>query len=195
MRHDYSLTGVAFSLRPVSLNDAEFMYQLRTDKRRTQYLHSISDAVEDQEKWLESYFERDDDYYFVIIKNCDGLREGLIGLYDVSTTSAEWGRWILASGSSAALESAYLIHRFGFELLECERIFCRTVVDNEQVLSFHRTFGASEEIRLIDEFTIDGKRYDAIQHGIFRRSWPEIRDRHLALLKRLAQKLQETARR
>lgn len=189
MRHNYRLTGDAFGLRPVSTEDAAFIYRLRRDAHRSRYLHSISGTVEDQKKWLESYFERENDYYFVIVRTDDERREGLVGLYDILKTSAEWGRWILASGSYAALESAFLIYRFGFELLGCERIFCRTLTDNEQVLSFHRNFGATEECRLESDFTINGQSYDAVRHAILRQDWPQISKHNLPLMSRLARKL------
>ena len=47
------------------------------------YLHEISPRVEDQVAWLERYFARPDDYYFIVEDADSGEPHGTIGIYDV----------------------------------------------------------------------------------------------------------------
>jgi RimJ/RimL family protein N-acetyltransferase len=102
MKHDIQVTGYAFGLRPVTLADAELIVGLRTGSDRSRFLNPIPPSIEQQQVWLQRYFDRGGDYYFVIIRQRDGYPEGLIGLYDVDTVRkrAEWGRWIARPGST-----------------------------------------------------------------------------------------------
>src|SRR5262249_23599995 len=115
MRHDLRLDGPAFRLRPVTLDDAELIVALRTDPRLSQYIHRTSPDVGAQRDWLERYFARPDDYYFIVERRRDGVAEGTLGIYDLAgapdARRAEWGRWVLRHGSLAAPESAWLVYR------------------------------------------------------------------------------------
>lgn len=123
MRHNIVMDGHAFRLRPVDVEDAGFILELRTDPDRNQYLHWVSNDLETQRQWLRDYFERPGDYYFLIENRETGQREGTAGIYNLDRIFAEWGRWIVRAGSLAALESACLIYRVGFEVLGLESIF------------------------------------------------------------------------
>ena len=100
MRHSISLTCVRYRLRPVTLEDAPFIVELRTDPLLNRYLHEISSRVEDQVAWIERYFERPEDYYFIIEDSDSEEPHGAIGIYDVeeNAAGAQWGRWILKHG-------------------------------------------------------------------------------------------------
>ena len=102
MRHELSLAGAAFGLRPVRDDDAAFIVGLRSDPELGRWLNPTSPNVADQLAWLARYYERTGDYYFVIERLSNGAAEGLIGLYDVEGGEAEWGRWLLKPGSLAA---------------------------------------------------------------------------------------------
>lgn len=85
---------------------------------------------------------------------------------------AEWGRWILRRGSLAALESACLIYRAGFEMLDLDSIYCRTICENASALAFHDSFGM-ERSGLLPGY-LDG--LDAIQCRLTRARWLTLRD-------------------
>ena len=151
MRHDLSVQGHAFALRPVDIADARFILELRRDPELSRYLHPVSPLLSDQERWLNEYFERDGDYYFIVMRRSTGAPEGAIGLYglDLESQEAEWGRWVLRPGSPAAVESAWLIYRIAFEVLHLHLVFCRTLAENVKVVSFHRSCGL--ELRSTEE--------------------------------------------
>jgi hypothetical protein len=51
MRHDLRLAGHAYGLRPVELDDSEFIVTLRTcDPQRVRYLHPIPPDTEEQRR-------------------------------------------------------------------------------------------------------------------------------------------------
>jgi RimJ/RimL family protein N-acetyltransferase len=177
MRHDVRVSGYAYTLRPVEISDAELIIELRTQAGRSQYLHRISPDVDSQTKWIEVYLDRTEDYYFVITRSATGIPEGLVGLYDIDPAvgSAEWGRWILRSGSQAAAESALLIYRVGFEIVRLNEVYCRTVADNLSVLSFHDSCGLQRRGLYAAYGKLDDERwFDAVEHVLTRERWPVV---------------------
>ena len=62
----YKLTKNIY-LRLINLNDAKFIYNLRTNKKLSKYLNPTSLKFDDQILWMESYFKRYNkklEYYF-----------------------------------------------------------------------------------------------------------------------------------
>ncbi len=173
------MEGYAFRLRPITDNDAAFVVELRSNPQLNRYLHAVSNRIEDQLAWLARYYECANAYYFVIERRTDGMPEGAIGLYDIDKTtgSGEWGRWILRPNSLAAVESAYLIYCTAFEQLGLSSVYCRTVSDNDKVVSFHDSCGITERRILPQHFELDGNRHDAIEHHVDLSSWTGIKPR------------------
>jgi RimJ/RimL family protein N-acetyltransferase len=190
VEHSINVTCVRYRLRPVTLEDAAFIVELRSDPVLNRYLHEISPRVEDQAAWLERYFVRPDEYYFVVEDTDSGERHGTIGIYDVekAAASAEWGRWILKHGSMAALESAWLVYEAGFSKLGLATLSSRTLVENPRVVSFHDSFGASRIGILKDHFLVGGERKSAIEHRIEAAVWPALRSRQYSTVSRLARR-------
>lgn len=191
MRHDFHLDGFAYRMRPIAETDAELVVSLRNDARLGRYLHHGADDVDSQRRWFARYFERPGDYYFVVERRGDGVPEGVISLYDVddATRTGEWGRWVLRPGSLAAVESAYLIYRMAFDVLGLDTVFCRTVADNEKVVSFHDSCGLKTRRSLTGHFEIGERRLDAVEHRLDARDWPEIAARLQPIAKLTARRV------
>src|SRR5262245_30670098 len=163
LRHDRQVVGQGFRLRPVELGDAAFIVDLRG--RAGRFLNRGASTVSEQVDWLERYFERDGDYYFVIETADAAWREGLVGVYDVDARerSAEWGRWVIEPGSSAAIESALLVYRLAFDQLALERVSCRTLSENASVVAFHDSCGLARAA-ISTSIEHDGERRAAVVH-------------------------------
>lgn len=190
MRHDIRITGLQYRLRPVTLEDAPFIVKLRTDPSRNGFLHEISPRVDDQVAWLEAYFARPGDYYFIVEDCKKDVAQGAVGLYDVAAdlSEAEWGRWILKRGSMAAVESAWMVYETAFAKLGLASLSCRTIVDNAKVLSFHDNFGATRIAVLQEYVLVRGERRSAVEHRVTAEEWPALRARHYSTLSRLARR-------
>lgn len=173
MHHEMSIEGENFRLRPVTIEDAAFIIELRTNPERARFIHPISSSVSDQARWLEQYFERSGDYYFIIEHSKTARPEGTIGIYELDATRmcAEWGRWIVRPGSLAAIESAVLIYKVAFTLLDLEMVYCRTVTENAKVVLFHKIFGLTSAAKLPVHFQLNGIAYDAIEQRMTREVW------------------------
>ena len=188
MKHGHLLEGVGFRLRPIADHDAEFVVDLRTSSDRSRYLNKMSSSVATQIKWLEEYYQRENDYYFVIERATDGMREGLIALYDVSLPlgEAEWGRWITSPSSLGAIESVVMVMDFAFNNLSLKRVYSYTVADNAPVNSFHESCGFRRVQAQAARFTMGGNAYDAIRHECNFLGWATIRKTLVARSDRIA---------
>lgn len=176
MQHDITLAGHAFGLRPVRTTDAAFVAALRADPTLNRYIHGGDGRLEDQLRWMHAYFERAGDYYFVVTSQRTGEREGLISVYDIydATSVGEWGRWILRSGSLAAVESVWLLYKVCFETLGMAAVYCRTVADNAKVVSFHDSCGITRRRLLPLHFHLQDRHLDAVEHRVERLDWPAL---------------------
>lgn len=193
MRHSVRLVCVRYRLRPVAVDDARFIVELRRDPERSRFLHEISPRVEDQAAWIEKYFARPDDYYFIVEAVGSGEPHGTIGIHDMEAGGrrAQWGRWILKPGSMAALESAWLIYETGFSAFGLESLSSRTIVENLPVVSFHDSFGATRVAVVEENLLVRGERKHAIEHRVTAAEWPALRDRHFSMISRLARHAQQ----
>lgn len=173
MKHDIRIAGHFFALRPVTMEDAKFMLELRTDPELAAYLNPTSHLLADQQTYLESYFSRPDDYYFIVHARDSGAAEGMLAIYDIDHDSkhAEWGRWILKRNSLAAVESACLVYRAGFEEVGLEGMYCRTVAKNGRVVSFHASCGLERVRELPGYVTLNGVRHDSVEQLMTREQW------------------------
>jgi RimJ/RimL family protein N-acetyltransferase len=134
--------GKCVSLKPVEINDAEFIVALRTQENNAEFINETSSNLNDQIAWMINESQDSSSYYFVILNNCSEPI-GTISLYNLKDGCGEFGRWICNGSALESLESALLIHQFAFDTLKLREVYTRTLADNQKVVSFHRKFGAS----------------------------------------------------
>ncbi len=164
MKHNYTMDGFCYRLRPIKLSDAQFVVDTRLeDQERNRFIHRISPDVSLQEKWLEDYFQREGDCYFIVENRLTRNPEGLIAFYDICDGKAEWGRWVMRKDSLAASESVDLLYRIAFEKAGLSELYCRTLAENESVVSFHNSIGEHTRRVIPEAFELDGKQCDAIE--------------------------------
>ena len=133
-------------LRFVEPDDAEFILQLRLNDRYNKYLSKVSGDIAEQRAWIENY-KKDEaaklQFYF-IIERLDGTPCGTVRIYDLSQDSFCWGSWILNENKTkyAAIESAFLVYRYGFEALGFHKSHFEVMKENSGVIKFHQRMGA-----------------------------------------------------
>lgn len=144
-----SIDGNRLRLRLVRPDDAEYIHSLRIDDRYNAHLSAVSGTFEDQRAWIENYKLRETagtEYYYIIEVRAENCSCGVVRLYGFDGDYFTWGSWILAENKPklAALESAFLVYRIGFEMLGCSHSTFDVRNMNDRTLAFHRRFGASE---------------------------------------------------
>lgn len=164
MKHRITIEGFGYRLRPVRVNDAQFIIDVRLeDAERNKFIHKISRDLSEQEKWINAYFEREGDYYFVVENRLTGAPEGLIAFYDEKDGKAEWGRWVIKKDSLAAIESVDLLYRAAFEVVGLKELYCHTIKDNVEVVSFHNNIGEKTRRILEKACSLNDVEYDIVE--------------------------------
>ncbi|WP_395303170.1 GNAT family N-acetyltransferase [Pectobacterium polonicum] len=144
MKFNETILGKFIYLKCVREIDCEFILSLRLDNRFNQYINETSHDIDLQKKWVMEQEKRENDYYF-IIHTLDGKSIGTISLYNIDKIKkeGEFGRWICSGSAIHSLESALLIHEFGFVTIGLNAINTNTISDNKAVVNFHKRFGAN----------------------------------------------------
>ncbi|MGI9946634.1 GNAT family N-acetyltransferase [Vibrio hyugaensis] len=149
------LKSKTIQLRLVQEEDAEFITELRSDEKYNTHLSKSDTSVDAQKLWIRAYKEKEQnkEQFYFIVERLDGTKCGTVRLYDFRSNSFCWGSWILNHNKTryAALESALLVYKFGFEELEFDKCHFDVRKDNHAVNKFHEKFGA----RRIDQTELD----------------------------------------
>jgi RimJ/RimL family protein N-acetyltransferase len=140
MRHSIQAEGFGVRLRPVTVEDAAFIVWLRNLEHVKGKIGDSATNVAAQQAWLQSYFERADDYYFVI-ETAGGIPVGTHSLYNIAEGRAELGRWVIRPGVQAAVPSHMVAFEIAFNRLGLRALRNATVASNLPVLSISRRFG------------------------------------------------------
>jgi RimJ/RimL family protein N-acetyltransferase len=130
-------------LRNVVITDAAFILFLRINPQKSKHLSKISDDLDAQIAWLESYQDCKTEAYF-IIEDLHGTPLGTVRIYDARGNSFCWGSWVLLESvpSSAAIESALMVYAYALESLGFQSAHFQIHKANERVWKFHERFGA-----------------------------------------------------
>lgn len=158
--------GEAFGLRSPHPGDAAFTVQLRSDPEASRFLHRIALDLAAQERWEHQASASDDDLPLIVFRTTTGAPVGTAGIYRIDREhgTAEWGRWVLARGSLAAVESALLIIRVAFESLSLDRLYSRTLKRNARVVSFHDGLGLTRAGEV--HVDVDGVDETCVEHVV-----------------------------
>lgn len=133
---------------PVRPEDADYIYSLRVNPNYNSHLSPPPPSIDAQAEWIERYIEREkagQEFYFLIAR-LDGTPCGTVRLYDFREGSFCWGSWILDHNKTryAAIESALLVYRVGFDKLGFPQSHFDVRLGNEKVIDFHKRMGAEE---------------------------------------------------
>ncbi|OWU66753.1 hypothetical protein ATO2_17550 [Roseovarius sp. 22II1-1F6A] len=145
------IEGPNLALRLIQPDDAAYVHGLRINPAYNEHLSEVRGTAEDQRAWIQAYKAREaagEEFYYIIERH-DGTRCGTVRLYNIEGDRFTWGSWILDENKprKAALESALLSFRIGFEWLglRCASIDVRAA--NTHAVAFYRRFGMKEEER------------------------------------------------
>jgi hypothetical protein len=140
--------GPNLVLRLIRPEDAEYVHGLRTDAAYNAHLSEVRGTAHDQRRWIEAYKEREADrqelYY--VIERKDGIRCGVVRLYNFVQDSFNWGSWILDHNKTpkAALESVVLSFGVGFDGLGLSKALVGVRLSNERALAIYESLEMTE---------------------------------------------------
>lgn len=175
MRHSLTAEKFGVRLRPVAMADAAFIVWLRNLDYVKGRVGDSAPDVASQEAWLAAYFKREGDYYF-IVETLGGIPVGTFGVYGISGTSAEQGRWVMRREVPVALPSVLVGFDLAFEKLGLSELRGTTVASNSPVLSINRKCGF-RQVR-VDQAgqVIGGKAVDMVHYVLTIEDWSKARE-------------------
>lgn len=121
--------GMFVDLRSITLDDAEFSYNIRADKRNRDTVGQLAPSLEAQKEYIRWQMQEPNDYYFVVL-NKKGERIGLYGVYDIHDGMAEVGREVNVGEPTEIMEVYLLISNFCKDVLKLKRTCCVVYENN-----------------------------------------------------------------
>lgn len=168
------IAGTSINLRDITLDDVEFIFALRSDAVKTRHLHAISPDIAEQYSYIQRYFTKENEWYF-IIEAKDGEQLGTVRIYDVQGDSFCWGSWLIKDGApmKTALESALLIYEYGFYTAGFNHVHFDVRKGNTRVQKFHERMGAWKT----------GETEDSILYGYDRDTYEKVKARFFKFIR------------
>lgn len=180
MQHSLRAEGFGIRLRPVRMEDAAFIVWLRNLDHVRGRVGDTAASAASQQAWLEKYFTREGDYYFVA-ETLGGIPVGTHGIYDLADGSAEKGRQAVRPEVMAGVATAILATDIAFAQLGLKEVRSNTVSTNANVISLHRKSGFKQVGLLRAHQIIDGHPVDLVQFLLLPEDWAKARERQLPL--------------
>ena len=120
--------GMFVDLRSITLDDAEFSYNIRADKRNCETVGQLAPSLEAQKDFIRWQMQEPNDYYFVVL-NKKGERIGLYGVYDIRGDIAEVGREVNIGEPTEIMEVGFLVADFCKNILGMSKV-CFVIYEN-----------------------------------------------------------------
>lgn len=156
--HDFKkIEGKYINLREAEISDSEFILSLRTDEKKSRYIHQTDSDLNKQIEYMKRYKTLKNEWYY-IIENKHNKSLGTISIYPHKNTTQyeyEIGRWLMSNESNVfeSIESDLLVKKIFFE----EFNFISTPItvhkNNTNVIKFHNSWNA-KKISTYDDFYI-----------------------------------------
>lgn len=176
MRHSLTAQGYGLRLRPVRIDDAAFIVWLRNLGYVKGRVGDSATDVAGQERWLNRYFEREGDYYF-IAETLNEIRLGTYGIYDLNETSAEIGRLVIRPEVPAGAPATLLLIDLFYGQMGITQLRGRAVARNHRARSFFRRLGFNEVRVEHAGQVISGQAVDMVLLSQASEDWLRVRER------------------
>lgn len=177
--NNYILKNEYRVLRPVTVDDAEFIVQLRNQPHVKGFINDTSTDVERQRQWIREYLTRENEYYWIIETKDTHRPYGTTSLYhyDATKRQIETGRWVKMADAPQdnVFAGRIQMNDFVFNVLGVERLVFDVVATNKQVLRYHRMCGAVEIARRPRDVVIQGQLVDQLVFQETPESWAAVR--------------------
>ncbi|MGL4695752.1 GNAT family N-acetyltransferase [Enterococcus larvae] len=164
-------------LRPVTLNDAEDMFEYASDEETATYVFPVHYRIEDTEASIAGYFIKDPLGKYGIELKENGKMIGSIDLrvdeinriaeIGYTLNKAYWGRGIVAEAGQALIQ-------LGFEKLNLVRVYAKYDIDNPNSGKVMDKLGMKEEGIIPNARISKGKIATDVIKGITVRDWEDM---------------------
>lgn len=173
-----NILGVNICLREVQYSDSEQIVKWRNDDNIGKYLSNTELTLTNQKLFMEEYFKRENDFYFIAELKNNKVPIGTVAVfnYDKIAKIAEWGRiLILPEYSLVAFETAFLSIQFAFEKLKINKIYGAVQKENKVAHRFDLSLGFVEEGILHSHYWNGEKCDDVILIAMFKDEYKKLK--------------------
>lgn len=120
------IEGKHIRLREVNYDDTDTIISWRNDDKLGRVLKDEKLTKERHYQFLQHYFKKDNDFYFVGETKVSKIPIGTVAIFDVSFISrrAEFGRIVVSENYRLfVFEISYLALEFAFETLKLHKVY------------------------------------------------------------------------
>ena len=151
MNHNITLDGKTCRLRPITIDDAEFIVNVRNLPHTQGKIGNIPLDVEREKKWIKGYFDDASAYCWIIQSKLNNNTDiGTYSLYNIKDGEGELGHWVQQPGWIIDIvEVFHLTMRFAFETLCLNRLYARVISTNQKVIRFEKKHLGFEQYETI----------------------------------------------
>ena len=140
MVYEKDIKGDFVTLRSITVDDAEFSYELRKDPRYVNILGQPAASLDAQIGFIRWQIDEPGDYYFVVY-NRKNERIGLIGVYGIHDGQGETGREINTGAPYETMEAQVLLLDFVNEVLGLRVVTSVIYKENKKNISASKKSG------------------------------------------------------
>ena len=180
-----NILGKNIYLREVQYSDSKKIVKWRNDNNIGKYLTRKKLTLTKQKLFIEEYFKRENDFYFIAELKNKKVPIGTVAVfnYDKITKIAEWGRIIvLPEYSLAAFEIAFLSIQFAFEELKINKIYGAVQKENKVAHRFDLSLGFVEEGILRSHYWNGKKCDDLILIAMFKDEYKKLKYKYKKII-------------
>lgn len=174
------LMGQRILLRPVSLQDANDMFEYAADKETTRFLFESHKNLEATKKTIAEFFVKDPMGKYAIVLKENNKMIGTIDLrVDANHKKAELG-YILNKqfwGNGYVTEAANLLIELGFQTLGLERIYAMYDIKNQASGRVMERLGMTSEGILRKNRLVKGQFSDDECYAILREEYADLNNK------------------
>lgn len=134
------IIGKFVDMRSITLDDAEFSYNIRMNEKFRAYVGQPAHTMEQQREFIKWQMQQPGDYYFVVL-NKKAERIGLIGVYDIHGKMGEIGREVSYGNPLETMEAEILLNDFARDILKLDKVCCVVYLNNKKVMRMHKKNG------------------------------------------------------
>lgn len=172
------MNNLSYSLRPVTKNDLDLIYEWRNRPEVRAFMYSSAEIPrEEHERWFASMLEDASKRWLVL--DVDRRECAVIYFSGIDEDrSCSWGFYsgpCAPAGVSLMIELAGL--EYAFEKLLIRRLHCEVLSSNQQVINLHKKAGFIQEGCLRQARETQRGVEDVIVFGMLRNEWPTSRAR------------------
>ena len=172
----YFLEADDICLRKIAKSDLDDKFlEWYNDKKVTHYLFMgiLPQNPEDLQNWFEQMQTNNKEIVFIVINKKNMNKIGFCGLHQINwiARTAEYRIFICERqywGKGIGVKTTKTILRYGFELLNLNKIWLGVNIEHKKAVSLYKNCGFTEEGILRKEIYRNSRYYDALRMSILR---------------------------